>query len=100
MASNDWEAVIGLEVHAQLLTNSKVFSEDLTKFGGADNEHVSPVSLGMPGALPVLNKRAVEFSARTGLALAALKHSLPGDASLFGPADLDAMLQGTLDVRR
>lgn len=69
MASSDWEAVIGLEVHAQLLTDSKVFSEDSTKFGGADNEHTSPVSLGMPGALPVLNKRAVEFSARTGLAL-------------------------------
>ena len=64
MVSNDWEAVIGLEVHAQLLTDSKVFSEDSTKFGGADNEHTSPVSLGLPGALPVLNKRAVEFFAR------------------------------------
>ncbi len=69
MAYSDWEAVIGLEIHAQLLTESKMFSSDSTKFGGADNEHTNPVSLGMPGALPVLNKRAVEFSARTGLAL-------------------------------
>lgn len=69
MAYNDWEAVIGLEIHAQLLTESKMFSNDSTHFGGADNEHTNPVSLGMPGALPVVNKRAVEFSVRTGLAL-------------------------------
>jgi aspartyl-tRNA(Asn)/glutamyl-tRNA(Gln) amidotransferase subunit B len=69
MSFKDWEAVIGLEIHAQLLTESKIFSSDSAKFGGADNEHTSPVSLGMPGALPVLNKRAVEYSARTGLAL-------------------------------
>lgn len=69
MASRDWEAVIGLEIHAQLLTESKIFSSDSAKFGGADNEHTSPVSLGMPGALPVINKKVVEYSARTGLAL-------------------------------
>jgi aspartyl-tRNA(Asn)/glutamyl-tRNA(Gln) amidotransferase subunit B len=69
MAFNDWEAVIGLEIHAQLLVDSKMFSPDSAHFGGADNEHTHPVSLGMPGALPVINKKAVEFSVRTGLAL-------------------------------
>lgn len=69
MAYSDWEPVIGLEIHAQLLTESKAFSSDSAHFGGGDNEHTSPVSLGMPGALPVLNKRAVEFSVKTGMAL-------------------------------
>jgi aspartyl-tRNA(Asn)/glutamyl-tRNA(Gln) amidotransferase subunit B len=69
MSYSDWEAVIGLEVHAQLLTESKMFSPDSTHFGGADNEHTHPISLGMPGALPVINKRAVEYSIKTGLAL-------------------------------
>lgn len=69
MSSSDWEAVIGLEIHAQLLTDSKMFSPDSAQFGGHDNEHTHPVSLGMPGALPVLNRRAVEFSIRTGMAL-------------------------------
>jgi aspartyl-tRNA(Asn)/glutamyl-tRNA(Gln) amidotransferase subunit B len=69
MSYADWEAVIGLEVHAQLLTESKIFSPDSAHFGGGDNEHTHPVSLGMPGALPVLNRKAVEYSIRTGLAL-------------------------------
>lgn len=69
MSYSDWEAVIGLEIHAQLLTESKMFSNDSTAFGGADNENVTPVSLGMPGTLPVVNTRAIEFAVRTGLAL-------------------------------
>lgn len=69
MSFNDWEAVIGLEIHAQLLTDSKMFSPDSTAFGGADNENVHPVSLGMPGSLPTVNRRAIEFAVRTGLAL-------------------------------
>lgn len=69
MAYSDWECVIGLEIHAQLLTKSKLFSTDAAEYGGADNEHTNPVSLGMPGALPVPNKRAIEYSIRTGLAL-------------------------------
>ena len=69
MSYNDWEPVIGLEIHAQLLTESKMFSPDSTSFGGADNENTHPISLGMPGALPVINKKAVEYSAKTGLAL-------------------------------
>lgn len=69
MSYNDWEAVIGLEIHAQLKTAGKMFSSDSTAFGGGDNENTSPVSLGLPGALPVVNKKAVEYSMKTGLAL-------------------------------
>jgi aspartyl-tRNA(Asn)/glutamyl-tRNA(Gln) amidotransferase subunit B len=69
MSSSDWEPVIGLEVHAQLATKSKMFSSDSNQFAGGDNEHVSPVSLGLPGALPVVNKKAVDLSIRMGLAL-------------------------------
>jgi aspartyl-tRNA(Asn)/glutamyl-tRNA(Gln) amidotransferase subunit B len=69
MSSGDWEAVIGLEIHAQLLTKSKIFSPDSASFGGGDNQHVHPVSLGMPGTLPVLNEKAVELSVLIGLAL-------------------------------
>jgi aspartyl-tRNA(Asn)/glutamyl-tRNA(Gln) amidotransferase subunit B len=64
-----YEAVIGLEIHAQLKTNSKMFCADSTNFDAGDNENTSPVSIGMPGTLPVVNKRAIEFSIKTGLAL-------------------------------
>lgn len=69
MAFSDWEAVIGLEIHAQLLTKSKMFSADSAAFGGSDNEHVHPVSLGLPGALPAVNREAIALSVRTGMAL-------------------------------
>lgn len=69
MAYHDYEAVIGLEIHAQLFTKSKVFSTASTEFGSGDNDHVTPLCAGMPGTLPVLNKTAVEFAVRTGLAL-------------------------------
>ena len=69
MSYSDWEAVIGLEIHAQLQTSSKMFSTDSTQFGAEDNRCVSPVSLGMPGALPVVNKEAIVLSMKTGLAL-------------------------------
>jgi aspartyl-tRNA(Asn)/glutamyl-tRNA(Gln) amidotransferase subunit B len=63
-----YESVIGLEVHAQLLTDSKVFCECSAKFGGDPNSQVCPICIGLPGVLPVLNKRAVEFAIRMGLA--------------------------------
>ena len=64
----EFEAVIGLEVHAQLLTRSKIFCSCSTEFGAAPNSHVCPVCLGMPGSLPVLNKRVVEFAIKLALA--------------------------------
>jgi aspartyl-tRNA(Asn)/glutamyl-tRNA(Gln) amidotransferase subunit B len=63
-----YEAVIGLEVHTQLLTESKIFCGCTTKFGAAPNTHTCPVCLGMPGVLPVLNRKVVEFTLRLALA--------------------------------
>ncbi|HPI93341.1 MAG TPA: Asp-tRNA(Asn)/Glu-tRNA(Gln) amidotransferase subunit GatB [Deltaproteobacteria bacterium] len=64
-----YEAVIGLEVHAQLLTDSKIFCGCSTAFGGEPNTNTCPVCLGMPGVLPVLNRKVVDFGIRLGLAL-------------------------------
>jgi aspartyl-tRNA(Asn)/glutamyl-tRNA(Gln) amidotransferase subunit B len=64
----DYEVVIGLEVHAQLSTQSKIFCRCRTKFGAPPNTQTCPVCLGMPGVLPVLNRRAVEFAIKTALA--------------------------------
>lgn len=64
----EYEAVIGLEVHAELLTHSKLFCESAAHFGAAPNTHVGPVSLGMPGSLPVLNHKVIEMGILAGLA--------------------------------
>ncbi len=64
-----YEVVIGLEIHAQLLTESKIFCGCSTKFGAAPNTNICPVCTGQPGVLPVLNKKVVEFAIKTGLAL-------------------------------
>jgi aspartyl-tRNA(Asn)/glutamyl-tRNA(Gln) amidotransferase subunit B len=71
---NDWEMVIGLEVHAQITANSKLFSGASAAFGGAPNTHVSLVDAAMPGMLPVLNEYCVEQAVRTGLGLNAEIH--------------------------
>jgi aspartyl-tRNA(Asn)/glutamyl-tRNA(Gln) amidotransferase subunit B len=62
-----YEAVIGLEVHTQLLTRSKLFCGDSTTFGDAPNTNISPVSLAHPGTLPVMNKKAIDYAIRLGL---------------------------------
>ena len=64
-----YEPVIGLEIHAQLLTASKIFCGCSTAFGAPPNTHVCPVCLGLPGALPVLNRAAVDLGVRAALAL-------------------------------
>ena len=64
----EFEAVIGLEVHAQLKTETKIFCSCSTAFGAPPNTHTCPVCLGMPGVLPVLNKKVVEYTLRMALA--------------------------------
>src|ERR1700733_9342897 len=67
--TGDWEMVIGLEVHAQVTSHSKLFSGTSTEFGGAPNAHVSLVDAAMPGMLPVINQECVREAVRRGLGL-------------------------------
>jgi aspartyl-tRNA(Asn)/glutamyl-tRNA(Gln) amidotransferase subunit B len=69
-----WEAVIGMEVHVQLRTSTKLFCPDSTSFGAEPNTHVCPVCLGLPGALPTTNPEAVELAVKTALALECTVH--------------------------
>src|SRR6188472_4028980 len=68
-ATGDWEMVIGLEVHAQVTSNAKLFSGASTAFGGDPNSHVSLVDAAMPGMLPVINEECIRQAVRTGLGL-------------------------------
>ena len=68
-SKTQYEAVIGLETHSQLTTNSKIFCSCSTQFGAPPNTNVCPVCLGMPGVLPVLNEKVLEYAVKTGLAL-------------------------------
>src|SRR2546423_4969476 len=70
-ATGDWEVVIGMEVHAQVTSQSKLFSGASTAFGGEPNSHVSLVDAGMPGMLPVINCECIAQAVRTGLGLKA-----------------------------
>jgi len=70
-ATGDWEVVVGLEIHAQVTSKSKLFSGASTEFGGAPNSHVSLVDAAMPGMLPVINEECVKQAIRTGLGLKA-----------------------------
>ena len=87
MAFSDFQMVIGLEVHAQLLTQSKIFCGCSTAFGGEPNAHTCPVCLALPGALPVLNRRVVELAVQAGLALgcAVRSHSVFARKNYFYP---------------
>lgn len=67
--TGDWEVIIGMEVHAQIISNSKLFSGASTKFGAEPNNHVSLIDAAMPGMLPVLNQECVRQAVRTGLGL-------------------------------
>ena len=68
MPREDYEVVIGLEIHAELSTKTKIFCSCPTAFGGAPNTHVCPVCMAMPGTLPVLNEKVVEYAVKAGLA--------------------------------
>src|ERR671918_457032 len=68
-STGDWEVVIGMEVHAQVTSNAKLFSGASTEFGGAPNSQVSLVDAAMPGMLPVINEECIAQAIRTGLGL-------------------------------
>ena len=68
---HDWETVIGLEIHAQVKSNSKLFSSSSTTFGSKPNSQVSLVDAAMPGMLPVINKYCIEQAIKTGIGLSA-----------------------------
>ncbi|XZN99776.1 MAG: Asp-tRNA(Asn)/Glu-tRNA(Gln) amidotransferase subunit GatB [Microcoleus sp.] len=65
----EYEAVIGLETHCQLSTKTKIFSSSSTEFGGVPNTNIDPICMGMPGVLPVLNEKVLEYAVKAGLAL-------------------------------
>ena len=68
MSREDYEVVIGLEVHCELSTKTKIFCSCPTNFGGEPNTHCCPVCMAMPGTLPVLNEKVVEYAVKAGLA--------------------------------
>src|SRR6266487_4856735 len=86
-STGDWEVVIGKEIHAQVTSNSKLFSGASTAFGGEPNSHVSLVDAAMPGMLPVINEECVRQAVRTGLGLNAQinRHSVFDRKNYFYP---------------
>ena len=110
MTEGTWETVIGLEIHAQLATRSKIFSGASTAYGAPPNAQASLVDLGFPGVLPVLNAEAVRMAVRFGLAIGAriARHSVFARKNYFYPDlpkgyqisqyELPIVAQGALDV--
>lgn len=95
-----YETVIGLEVHVQLATESKAFCGDDASFGGDPNTHISTISLGHPGTLPMLNRKQVEYAVRIGLALGSEINQLNNfDRKNYFYADLPKGYQITQDLR-
>jgi len=96
--TDKYELVVGLEVHVQLSTASKIFSSDSASFGAGPNEHVSPVSLGLPGTLPKLNKKVVEYAIKMGLATnCQINNNTHFDRKNYFYADLPKGFQTTQD---
>lgn len=95
-----YETVIGLEVHVQLSTASKAFCSDDARYGGDPNTHISTISLGHPGTLPMLNKKQVEYAVRLGLALGSeINQTNNFDRKNYFYADLPKGYQITQDLR-
>jgi len=69
LVKTEYEAIIGLETHCQLSTNTKIFSASSTAFGADPNTNIDPVCMGLPGVLPVLNEKVLEYAVKAGLAL-------------------------------
>ena len=86
-ATGQWEVIVGMEVHAQVLSNAKLFSGASAAFGGEPNSHVSLVDAAMPGMLPVINQECVAQAIRTGLGLKAQinRHSVFDRKNYFYP---------------
>jgi len=95
---NKYELVIGLEVHAQLLTQSKMYTSDSTEYGNLPNTHISVITLGHPGTLPKVNRKAVEFAIKMGLACdcSITRHNIFARKNYFYP-DLPKGYQVTQD---
>jgi aspartyl-tRNA(Asn)/glutamyl-tRNA(Gln) amidotransferase subunit B len=108
--SMDWETVIGLEIHAQLATRSKIFSGSATAYGAPPNTQANAIDLGMPGVLPVLNERAVRMAVKFGLAIGArvASHSVFARKNYFYPDlpkgyqisqyELPVVAEGSLEI--
>ena len=82
-ATGDWEVVIGMEIHAQVTSNAKLFSGASTAFGAAPNANVSLVDAAMPGMLPVINEECVKQAIRTGLAAGKMHIAFPDGFGLI-----------------
>lgn len=96
---DEYEIVVGLEIHAQLLTKSKAYSSDINEYGATPNSNVSPVSLGHPGTLPRVNKKTVEYGVRLGLACGSeIRHENQFARKNYFYADLPKGYQITQDT--